>query len=290
LDIICPLCHNRLPDNYAEAKELKLAVIGNTEAGKTFYFTALCHALIEAKIIDDKGISELELARNLIEFRKSMYCTVNTEFTSDSIKDFIKPTSLDPRSRDQLAMPYIFPCRGTKKGETIDFNAVFYDIAGEKCAGNKAAQWLQERAKYLNEVDGIIFVIESSEINNKKNINAYAEIIDKICRHLYNINMEKIPKPVAVAFSKADKVMDLRDKFSKYATNDKKSPYNSTVYDSSRRENIIHDTKGFLKTRDEDGIIIDMIRDNFSNAAYYCFFSSVDEQKPTDGKASYCSS
>jgi len=302
LDILCPKCHNRLPDDYETADELTIAVIGRTSAGKTVYFTALYHMLASGGFIDERNLRTRELAGNLPDLSDALYTNPERALT------FPVGTIIKTTKDTDIIPPYIFSFTNSNGSK---FNAFFYDIAGENVSGKKAADWIDRRARHLTEVDGIIFVIDASTLSVS---NKDIKLVEEICNNLYSASGGRVLTPVAVALSKADMIPELRNMFD-YFSPKQGGDYNAHDYDDERRQRINKYVQKFLSQKNHEAPkkeiitesghieqradtslsaetmaepkptkeILTLIDGAFSKDAFYCFFASVVDRKDSSG-------
>ena len=196
---VCPFCHNPLPAHYGKNRVRFISVIGITGSGKTVYLSQLLNQLPDA-------VSKLKL---------SAYATSN-------IDDFIannpvmegKP--LPPASVEgRFSQPMVYDISKNLSLEQKQTNTiVLYDIAGEDC---QSANAMQKYGKFVQHSDGIILLVDPSQINvrseytfTERSITIAPQLVLQTIHNVF-LNLpsaEKCKTPMAVCVSKSDSFWD----------------------------------------------------------------------------------
>jgi hypothetical protein len=219
---LCPHCHMDLPHTTGKYRNLIFAVIGAKEAGKSHYLAILIEQ-IRKQIGPALGL----LLEPLDDFTIRRYR-----------QDFYEPTfqnrtvirgTISALADRQVQMPLVYTLTFTGK-DLFGRNAikgvvtlVFFDTAGEDLNSRDTMGTVN---KYIFRSDGIILLLDPLQLPSVRDqlgravpvptINTEtATILERtteLIRLGRNLSLEnKIPTPLAVAFSKFDAVEPLID-------------------------------------------------------------------------------
>ena len=182
---ICPFCHNPLVSGSGKKKMLLFSVIGDTNAGKTVYFSAL------QRLIGDR----------LLYIGGDDSDDYNFFATGTRL-----PSSTNTKPLPSCTMMYMQENPETKENE--EYILVFCDIAGENCTSE---QKLKKTAFNLPNSSAILFMIDPTRFETIATIMGKKGESDeeqyKLFTAVYNFfdaGGNKLKIPTAVVITKSD--------------------------------------------------------------------------------------
>lgn len=267
---ICPYCHNPLVSGAGKKKMLLFSVIGDTNAGKTVYFSAL------QRLIGD----------NLLYIGND---------DSDDYNFFSSGTRL-PSSTNTKPLPsctMMYLQKNPETGESEEYILIFCDIAGENCTSEEK---LKRTAFNLPNSSGILFMIDPTRfetiatiLGKKTNVEEDQHRLFTAVYNFFDAGGRKLKIPTAIVIGKSDVLR----KHHYFDSDEDKKQY-VLPYSESGKENIVdlnvtdkvdEVTRGFLKTIGK-GVYnsnVDMI---FDNKKYFLVSSlGYDPEREGDGNA-----
>jgi len=201
---VCPLCHRTLPLGYTQSQRAIIAVVGGVSVGKTIYITALLHELrtsvgerlrVSAAPIDDKT------ERHYVPMEQELF--VHGRLLPNTERGDCRPLMFD------LAWNRRFSRHNLHRS-----SLVLYDPAGEDATSRYG---LSNQMRYLANADGVIFVVDPTQITDLSGISGNGASIDQrppglslssVAQVIRSQNAvgpgELIDIPIAVTVSKAD--------------------------------------------------------------------------------------
>lgn len=214
---VCPHCHNQLPQFFHEADSHIISVVGARNSGKTHFITVLINELIRngvklniSAIPQDVGVD-----RNQVTSQR-----YKREYKIPLIEQGRELPQTQENAKDHF--PLIYQIRSGEQGPGHKvLYLVFYDTAGENF---KDQQALKKIANYINNSSGIIFLLDTFQIDEvkrtlrKNNIKvsdfytSFNDVLDQIIslfsgtKHMERLK-DRIKIPIAVTFSKIDEVL-----------------------------------------------------------------------------------
>lgn len=214
--VICPHCHNVIPKEMVEHKGYIISIIGARGSGKTNYITVLIDQLCRnGNKLGNLGVLASAVADDRRDCTQVRY---QTDFYDVLFRKGILPAQTkinDTKSK----IPLIYTI--SQKGMKMPLYLVFYDTAGENFNDPKN---IVKNARFLDESDAMIFLLDTFGIEKvqetlglSKAESDYGLILNNIVFHFKQGDKRKkdihFKKPLALAFSKIDAVLEHRDKF-----------------------------------------------------------------------------
>ncbi|MDP8315332.1 MAG: hypothetical protein RAP70_09735 [Candidatus Celaenobacter antarcticus] len=211
--MICPICHNELPNGFGEDDNLIIALIGAKEVGKSHYIAVLIHELQHrigtAFEISMVARNEKTIKRYNEDFEKYIYRNSK-----------VIPATLSGKAQINVRYPLIYKLSIRKKQCGVMrkkiANLVFFDTAGEDLSDQ---QIMETTNKYISNSGGLIFLLDPLQtnyvrqevpssivkpINNIDQFEIINRVINLIRKEKSIRGRRKIKIPVAVSFSKLD--------------------------------------------------------------------------------------
>lgn len=147
LERCCPYCHSVLPADYGKSDVKFIAVIGAPSSGKSTLIASMHNNMISG----DEGYYWTEGSENgsLSALAQSLRTATRTQDRKDIATRVV-----------QGPFYYRFQC-SDKDGKEKSSDIVFFDVPGEYF--QDARRMRTELRNYLNNADGIIFVINAGE-------------------------------------------------------------------------------------------------------------------------------
>jgi hypothetical protein len=213
---VCPHCHSGLPHGYAEGGDRLIGLIGTKASGKSHYIAVLMHELFQSvgarfdavvELLDDETRRryEAELVRPL--YREGVVLPATPTAATDA------------RVRQPLGLRLAFP-----NGKAQDVvNAVFFDTAGEDLSNDAV---LDREARYVGQCSALILLIDPLQVTGIRELVGSTvplpdEVVDplvvlrsvtELLRRRRGIAApQRLPQPLAIAFSKLDAIGGLFD-------------------------------------------------------------------------------
>ena len=139
-EMACPRCHLTIPEVILEHRSSLLSIVGAPSAGKSYFLTAMIHALkkslgeLNYVLVDADPTHNMVLSHYeelLFENRRNdqLVALPKTELQGDG---FSSQTQIDGMTVE-LPLPFVYTLRTLlKNGSSRPHNLVFYDNAGEQ--------------------------------------------------------------------------------------------------------------------------------------------------------------
>ena len=234
--VVCPACHNTLPESTVAGTDMIISIVGARDTGKSHFVGVIINELINRISVRFGGAMEGfddTMQRYKEGFYKKLYVDLQKlDMTKSSTENI----------DNGAYRPLIFTLKLKKKvlfKETIDsFTFVFFDTAGEDL---KDSDVMSTVNKYICKSAGIIFLLDPMQIPevsnqlDEKTVNRASSVdwqeatrsddimtrVSKMIRDDKHMkSTQKIDIPVAAVFSKFDVIAKL-------------VPEGSTVLDTS---------------------------------------------------------
>lgn len=223
--VVCPSCHNKLPESTLLGKDMIISVVGSRDTGKSHFVGVVINELIERISVKFGGAMEGfddTMTRYKAGAYQKLYLDMQKlDLTKSSVQDV----------NNGAYRPLIFTLKLKHKallGEQIDsFTLVFFDTAGEDLNDEDTMSTVN---KYICKSAGIIFLLDPMQIPAVRNqldesVVKRASSVDwrqatrsddimsrvsKLIRNDRHMKPEqKIDIPVAAVFSKFDAIASL---------------------------------------------------------------------------------
>lgn len=234
--MVCPSCHNKLPESTLLGKDMIISVVGSRDTGKSHFVGIIINELIERISVRFGGAMEGfddTMKRYKAGAYQKLYCDLQKlDLTASSVENV----------NNGAYRPLIFTLKLKHKAlfrDTIDsFTLVFFDTAGEDLNDEDTMSTVN---KYICKSSGIIFLLDPMQIPEVRNqldedtVSRASSVdwkmatrsddimsrVSKLIRNDRNMKTsQKIDIPVAAVFSKFDAIVPL-------------IPEGSTVLDTS---------------------------------------------------------
>lgn len=223
--VVCPSCHNKLPESTLLGKDMIISIVGSRDTGKSHFVGVIINELIERISIKFGGAME-GFDDTMTRYKSGAYQKLymdmqKLDLTKSSVQD----------ANNGAYRPLIFTLKLRHKTlfkEQIDsFTLVFFDTAGEDLNDEDTMSTVN---KYICKSSGIIFLLDPMQfpvVRNQldENIVSRASSVDwkqatraddimtrvsKLIRNDKHMKNEaKINIPVAAVFSKFDAIVSL---------------------------------------------------------------------------------
>ncbi len=223
--VICPSCHNKLPESTLLGKDMIISVVGSRDTGKSHFVGVIINELIERISVKFGGAMEGfddTMSRYKAGAYQKLYMDMQKlDLTKSSVQDV----------NNGAYRPLIFTLKLKHKAlfkEQIDsFTLVFFDTAGEDLNDEDTMSTVN---KYICKSAGIIFLLDPMQIpavRNQLDENTVArassvdwkqatrsdDIMSRVSKLIRNDRKmrseQKIDIPVAAVFSKFDAIAPL---------------------------------------------------------------------------------
>lgn len=223
--VICPSCHNKLPESTLLGKDMIISVVGSRDTGKSHFVGVIINELIERISVKFGGAMEGfddTMTRYKAGAYQKLYLDMQKlDLTKSSVQDV----------NNGAYRPLIFTLKLKHKAfmrEQIDsFTLVFFDTAGEDLNDEDTMSTVN---KYICKSAGIIFLLDPMQIpavRNQLDENTVSrassvdwkqatrsdDIMSRVSKLIRNDRHmkagQKIDIPVAAVFSKFDAIASL---------------------------------------------------------------------------------
>ncbi len=223
--IVCPSCHNKLPESTLLGKDMIISVVGSRDTGKSHFVGVIINELIERISVKYGGAMEGfddTMARYKAGAYQKLYMDMQKlDLTKSSVQDV----------NNGAYRPLIYTLKLKHKAlfrEQIDsFTLVFFDTAGEDLNDEDTMSTVN---KYICKSAGIIFLLDPMQfpaVRNQldesvvsracsvdwKQATRSDDIMTRVSKLIRNDKKmkseEKIKIPVAAVFSKFDAIAPL---------------------------------------------------------------------------------
>lgn len=194
---LCPYCHNELLRSFGKKEARYIAVVGVPNSGKTTFLAAVNASLRKTRKFSYWGSLDAERTRPLDD--------VTNKYVANDSSARVATKAVQGPYFYHLQHSYTSP-----KGEAIktDQDIIFFDIPGEFYTSPETVS--SRLASYLENADGIIFIVNSAEDIEHKEAIARGETgsmvsVTNILDAFHQAGIVK-NKKVAIVFNKLDKV------------------------------------------------------------------------------------
>ena len=280
--IVCPSCHNTLPESTLMGRDMIISVVGSRDTGKSHFVGVIIRELIDRISVKFGGAMvafDDSMKRYEESFGRKLYVDLQKLDLTQSSEQNVN---------NGAYRPLIFSLNIKNKrffGESIDsFTFVFFDTAGEDL---NELDTMSTVNKYICKSAGIIFLLDpmqipnvSNQLDNKVVVRASSvdwrqatasdDIMARVSTLIRNDkNMkssQKINIPVAAVFSKFDAIETL---VPVGCTVLEPSPHCSEkAFVLSDWHNVNSEIQGLLKTWGADSFMA-QLDVNYSNYSYF---------------------
>lgn len=155
--MVCPHCHNVLPQNFFKYDMLSIGLAGSVATGKTVYMASLM--MNGFRILNKDNITVRNAHGNPLDPEK-----IKMEKTAQKL--FSDQLCPDPTNKAFHQPIYLEFCVKTETGEK-KFLVTFYDVAGETIRKEAGSG----KTIFARHVDGIIFFVDPSQMYLKRPIS-----------------------------------------------------------------------------------------------------------------------
>lgn len=295
--IVCPACHNTLPESTLLGRDMIISIVGSRDTGKSHFIGVIIKELIERISVRFGGAMEAfadSMERYDNNFGRRLYVDLQKlDLTKSSEQDV----------NNGAYRPLIFKLSLKHKAlfkETIDcFTFVFFDTAGEDLNDEDVMSTVN---KYICKSAGIIFLLDPMqipEVRNQLDENTVSrassvdwrqatrsdDIMARVSRLIRNDrNMkstQRIDIPVAAVFSKFDAIESI-------------VPAGCTVLETSPHctekkfvlsdwHNVNSEIQGLLKTWGADSFM-SQLDVNYTNYSYFAVSALGLNNNPRDDR------
>lgn len=271
---VCPYCHNKLPKDYGKNAVKFIAIVGISGAGKTVMISQLIDNIedyatrVGGKITFDEGDSARKFTLQY-KVRSNMQLPAGT--------------------REHFAPPIFLQFSRTQNSNFDKTTLVIYDIAGESCI---KADGLAKFGPFVRNSDGIILLLDPRQISAFSCADENAEkptaVLNAMGKAFLLDKNEKCKVPIAVAYSKSDKLQN-----AVAGINSNSHIFKSIEYDSRRGfmidsyKNVRHEVETLLKKHSQT--LYTNIKDIFENYGFFAFSSlgnDTETKSTSDGDVS----
>lgn len=223
--IVCPSCHNKLPESTLLGKDMIISVVGSRDTGKSHFVGVIINELIERISVKFDGAME-GFDDTMTRYKAGAYQKLYMDMQKlDLTKSSVQYIN------NGAYRPLIFTLKLRHKlffRERIDsFTLVFFDTAGEDLNDEDTMSTVN---KYICKSSGIIFLLDPMQISSVRNqldentVSRASSVdwkqatrsddimsrVSKLIRNDKNMKAEqKINIPVAAVFSKFDAIASL---------------------------------------------------------------------------------
>lgn len=224
--VVCPSCHNYLPESTLQGVDMIISIVGSRESGKSHFVGVIIKELIDRISVDFGGCMEGfgdSMDRYEQSFKRKLYTDYQKlDLTTSSLKD------VDNGAYRPLIYKLSFPHKNWYGKNTINsFTFVFFDTAGEDLKDESTMSTVN---KYICKSSGIIFLLDPIQIPAVRNlldadtiarassvdwtkVTRSDDIMARVSRLIRNNNnlpsTQKIDIPVAAVFSKFDVIYSI---------------------------------------------------------------------------------
>lgn len=280
--VVCPSCHNTLPESTLLGKDMIISIVGSRDTGKSHFVGVIIKELIERISVKFNGAMEGfddTMQRYKSGFEQKLYVDLQKlDLTKSSEQDV----------NNGAYRPLIFTLKLKHKSffkETIDsFTLVFFDTAGEDLNDQDTMSTVN---KYICKSAGIIFLLDPMQIPAVRNqlddkvvsvsssvdwrqATASDDIMTRVSNLIRNDKKlkpnKKIDIPIAAVFSKFDAIESIVPEGSIILET---SPHCSEKqFNLADWHNVNSEIQALLKTWGADSFI-SQLDVNYTNYSYF---------------------
>ena len=280
--VVCPSCHNKLPESTLLGRDMIISVVGSRDTGKSHFVGVIINELIERISVKFGGAMEGfddTMSRYKAGAYQKLYMDMQKlDLTKSSVQDV----------NNGAYRPLIFTLQLKHKvlfKEQIDsFTLVFFDTAGEDLNDEDTMSTVN---KYICKSAGIIFLLDPMQIpavRNQLDENTVArassvdwkqatrsdDIMSRVSKLIRNDRKmrseQKIDIPVAAVFSKFDAIAPLIPEGSTILET---SPHcNEKMFNMSDWHNVDNEIRSLLVEWGDESFI-SQVDVNYTNYSYF---------------------
>jgi len=295
--VVCPSCHNKLPESTLLGTDMIISVVGSRDTGKSHFVGVIINELIERISVRFGGAMvgfDDTMQRYKAGAYQKLYCDLQKlDLTQSSVENV----------NNGAYKPLIFTLQLKHKAlfkETIDsFTLVFFDTAGEDLNDEDTMSTVN---KYICKSAGIIFLLDPMQIPEVRNqldedVVSRASSVDwkkatrsdDIMSRVSNLirndkrmkTAEKINIPVAAVFSKFDAIANLIPEGSTVLET---SPHCSQgQFDMADWHNVDSEIRSLLTEWGSESFV-SQVDVNYTNCSYFAVSALGLNNNPTGGK------
>ena len=295
--VVCPSCHNKLPESTLLGKDMIISVVGSRDTGKSHFVGVIINELIERISVKFGGAMEGfddTMTRYKAGAYQKLYMDMQKlDLTKSSVQDV----------NNGAYRPLIFTLKLKHKTlfkEQIDsFTLVFFDTAGEDLNDEDTMSTVN---KYICKSAGIIFLLDPMQfpaVRNQldENIVSRASSVDwkqatrsddimarvsKLIRNDKHMKSEaKINIPVAAVFSKFDAIASLIPEGSTVLET---SPHcNEKVFDMADWHNVDNEIRSLLVEWGAESFT-SQVDVNYTNYSYFAVSALGMDNNPKEDR------
>ncbi len=295
--VVCPSCHNKLPESTLLGKDMIISVVGSRDTGKSHFVGVIINELIERISVKYGGAMEGfddTMSRYKAGAYQKLYMDMQKlDLTKSSVQDV----------NNGAYRPLIFTLKLKHKAlfkEQIDsFTLVFFDTAGEDLNDEDTMSTVN---KYICKSAGIIFLLDPMQFPAVRNqldestVSRASSVdwkqatrsddimsrVSKLIRNDKKMKSEtKIDIPVAAVFSKFDAIAPLIPEGSTVLET---SPHcNEKVFDMSDWHNVDSEIRSLLVEWGAESFI-SQVDVNYTNYSYFAVSALGMDNNPKEDR------
>lgn len=292
--VVCPSCHNELPESTLSGKDMIISVVGSRATGKSHFVGVVIKELIERISVKFGGSME-GFADSYTRWQAGFYRNLYV----DGVKLDLNKSSLQNVDNGAYR-PLIFKLKLPKKslfgGAIESFTFVFFDTAGEDLNDEDTMSTVN---KYICKSAGIIFLLDPMQIPDvvdqlDDSVVKRAAAIDwrqaarsddimtrvsNLIRHDRRMkSTDKIDIPVAAVFSKFDAIASI---VPPGCTVLEASPHcQEKCFDLADWHNVNSEVQGLLREWHADAFM-SQLDTNYRNYSYFAVSALGLDNNPT---------
>jgi len=283
-EVVCPSCHNALPESTLTGRDMIISIVGSRDTGKSHFIGVIIHELsnrISIKFggamepFDDSSERYKMTFGPLYDERQKLDLTQSSEKTADN----------------GAYKPLIYRLKIKRKnflGSSIEsFTFVFFDTAGEDL---NRIETMGTVNKYICKSAGIIFLLDPLQIPavanqldenivsrassvKREDATSSDDIISRISKLIRDDKElkenQRIDIPVAAVFSKFDVIEPIIREKAPGSTILELSPHcGKGIFDDTDQAHVDSEIKGLLKVWQADSFI-NQLEINYSDYSFF---------------------
>ena len=206
---ICPNCHNELPDLHKQKEQFQIALVGDTNCGKSVYFTVLIEEMSKRGVVNPFDINiTAEGDHTRRRYRRDFYRPL---YENRELPDITLRTD----SQTNLLLTFQIGKNNVIGEINSDVYMNFYDKAGEEFIEKV---WIERELQYIKHANGIILLIDPTQLDGFRNImeqnriplpprrNLHLDIVKNIYEEIAKKQRKrgKLDIPFAICLTKVD--------------------------------------------------------------------------------------
>lgn len=292
--IVCPACHNALPESTVLGTDMIISIVGARDTGKSHFVGVIINELLNRVAARFGGAME-GFDDTMKRYKSGPYQKL---FVDLQKLDLTKSSEQDVNNG--AYRPYIFTLKLPEKGffkTTINsYTLVFFDTAGEDLEDEDIMSTVN---KYICQSSGIIFLLDPMQIPAVRNqldtdtvkraasvsldnTSSPATIMTKVSNLIRNSKHmssdKKIDIPVAAVFSKFDAIANLVPEGSTILETSRHC--NDQIFNMSDWKNVDSEIRGLLTEWGEEAFI-SQVEVNYTNCSYFAVSALGLNNNPT---------